>query len=218
MSKNKDPELPILVNKADGKFRISAQTITSLAGNGRQLTIQHKVGRKGAITIVQAMADFGLRDKYLKKQTELRKKWAGDPEGFGMEDSMWLKHFSSQAKGALKRVQDEWERFYLTQDLLPCATWLPSGDKKAGSLFSIWAMIEVSSRKLAVGTDADYAKYLWCIKRQTQPSADKNRTVTADTAEYLKMGHASKDVSHFLSGILKGDIPSEPPPALGFQK
>lgn len=215
---SKDKDLPILVEKADKRFRISAQPVDALDGSKSKLTLQHAVGRGRAITIVEGMAHLGLRDQYLKKVAELTKKWKGDKDGFDVEDAIWQKHFRSRARGAFNRVVDEWKEFYRTQDLEPCATWISTGDKVKGSVFSLWAMIRISSRKLAVGRDTDYAKYQWVIKKSTQSAHDKNIEITRDIQEYLRMGHASKDVQHFLTGLLKGDIPSEAPPALGFDE
>lgn len=217
MAKEKD--VPILIQKANKLFQISPVTIPMEDGSGAKATLQHRVGSKGGVlTIVTAMAKLGLRDEYLKKQAELRKKWRSDSEAFATEDEMWLKQYKSQARGALTRASREvWEKLYEPLDLYPCATWVPSGDKDQGSVFCIWAMVRLSSRKLAVGTDKDYARYLWSIKKQTQPSADKNAQITRDTVEYLKMGHAGKDVSYFLGQALKGDLPHTPPPILGLE-
>jgi len=216
VNKSKDKDLPILVSKADKHFRISPQEITSLSGSRKKLIIEHAVGVRKAVSVMQAMGELGLRDKYLEKQAELRKKWRGDQEGFEQEDFMWLKHFKSQARGAFNRAIDEWEKFYGPQDIFPCATWIPTGDKDKGSLFSLLAMIELSSGKLAVGTDADYAKYLWMIKRQTQSSAEKHKEITRLTHEYLKMGHAGKEIQYFLTQMVKEGASQELPPALGF--
>lgn len=209
-------DLPVLVDKADRKFRISPIPYTSLAGDRKKLIVEHAVGRHKAVTINEAMKFLGLRDAYIAKQQEIRRKWKNDDETFNLEDAMWLDHFQSQTKGAFNRVTRIWKEFYEGQDLLPCAAWVPTGDKEIGSVFAIWAMITVSSRRLAVGSDKDYAQYVWMIKRKTQGAADRNVEVTQDIHEYLKMGHAGKDVAYFLGQLLKGNIPQKPPPALGF--
>jgi len=212
----KTTELPILVKKADNMFRISPIHVTSLAGDNKKLIIQHGVGSKKVITLQKAMIALGLRNAYLEKKAELMKKYRHDREGLEMEDALWQKHFRGQAKGALNRVISVWEEHYEGQDLLPCATWVPTGDREIGSVFGIWAMITISSRRVAVGVDRDYAKYTWVVKKSTQSPAERNAEVTRDIVEYLKSGHAGKEVQYFLSQILKGDIPQKPPPALGF--
>lgn len=216
MTKGRDVDQTVLVNKADRKFRISPTETTSVAAPHKKLILEHAVGHLKRITVNEAMAFLGLRDAYLEKQRELRKKWKGDDEGFNVEDAMWHKHYQGRARSAFSRAVKDWENFYEKQDLLPCAGWIHSGDKERGVEFSIWAMIHVSSRQLAVGTDKDYSRYTWHIKKHTQKAADANVQVTTDIREYLKMGHASKDVAYFLNQVLKGDIPGAPPPALGF--
>ena len=214
---SKEKETPILVQKADAAYRISAVQLDSLVGNKKKLTIQHKIGRNGALTIVNAMEKLDLRNQYLKKVSELQKKWKGDSEAYQMEDQMWKKTFHSQAKDALKRALDIWKDFYQVQDLEPCATWIPTGDKDKGSVFAIWAMVELSSRRLALGTDADYAKYIWQMKKSTESAKNKNLAITRDAHEYLKMGHAGKEVAHFLKQVVSGDIPGEPPPGIAYE-
>lgn len=214
----KDKDLPVLVNKADKLFRISPSPFPLVDGSDDQRSIEHRVGSKGGVmTIVVAMAKIGTRDEYLKKQMELRKKYKGDSEGFAIEDGMWLKHFRGQTRDAFVSAAEKWEELYEPLDLLPRATWVPTGDKEMGSVFCIWAMVRLSSRRLAIGSDKDYSRYLWSLKKQTQGAADKNAEVTRDGIEYLKMGHASKDVAYFLTQVMhKGDIPQSPPPLLGF--
>ncbi len=211
-----EKEVPVLVQKADKAWRISAIPVPSLAGNNKKFTMEHKVGRGGALFIDQVKHHLGLKDQYLKKVAELRRKWKTDNDAFNVEDQMWTKHYNSQARDAVKRATLLWKDFYMTQDLEPCATWIPSGDRDKGSVYAIWAMIEISSRKLVVGTDADYAKYLWQIKKLTQKAHDKNDEITRDTREYLKMGHAGKDVAHFLKQVVEGDIPDSPPPGIAY--
>lgn len=216
--KSKDKELPFLVEKANKHWRISAMKVRSLDGMNKELVLEHAVGRGRGLIMTQALNTLGLRDLYLKKVDEIRKKWKGDTQAFEAEDEIWKKHYNSRVRAAFTKAIEEWKKFYLVQDLEPCATWIPTGDKDKGSMFSIWAMVSASSRKLCFGTDADYAKYLWVIKKQTQMAHDKNREITRDTQEYLKMGHAGKEVAHFLSQMVKGEIPSAVPPALGFEK
>lgn len=215
---SKDKELPMLVNRADKLFRISEAEVPLVDGSEDKRTIEHRVGSKGGVlTIVTAMAKIGTRDDYLKKQAEIRKKYKGDSEGFQIEDAMWHKHFKGQTRDAFVSAAEKWAELYEPLDLLPRATWVPTGDKEVGSVFCIWAMVRLSSRKLAVGSDKDYARYMWSVKKQTQGAADKNEEITKDGLEYLRMGHASKEVQYFLTQVMqKGDIPQAPPPLLGF--
>lgn len=215
MSKT-EKEVPILVRKADSVYRISAVSVPSMAGGNKKFTIQHKSGRGAAFFVDQIKEKLGLRDEYLKKTAELRKKWKNDNDAFNVEDAMWQSHYTSQARDAIKRAVSLWKDFYMPQDLEPCATWIPTGDRERGSVFAIWAFLEASTRKLAIGTDADYAKYLWQIKKLTQKAHDKNEAITRDTKEYLKMGHAGKDVTHFLKQVVDGDIPDSPPPGIAY--
>lgn len=216
MGKGKD--IPILVNKADKLFRVSPTKFPLEDGSNDERVIEHRVGSKGGVmTIVTAMAKIGTRDDYLKKQVELRKKYKGDSEGFHIEDAMWFKHFKGQTRDAFVAAAEKWVELYNDVDLIPRATWVPTGDKAVGSVFCIWAMVRLSSRRLAIGSDKDYSRYLWSIKKQTQGARDKNEEVTRDGIEYLKMGHASKDVAYFLNQVMhKGEIPQSPPPLLGF--
>lgn len=216
MGRTKDIDQVILVSRADKRFRISPVKHNSISPPNKQLILEHGVGHIKAISVQEAMAFLGLRDAYQRKQAEIRKKWKNDDEGFEVEDAMWLKHYQGRAKNAFTRAAHDWDVLYQNQDILPCAAWIPSGNKDRGVEFAIWAMIHISNRQLAVGSDKDYGRYTWHIKRHTQRAADTNVQVTKDIQEYLKMGHASKDVSYFLNQILKGDIPPAPPPALGY--
>jgi hypothetical protein len=217
MGESKHKELTPVMKKADRLFRISATRVKSLAGDGKTLIIEHRFGQDGgSFSAEEAMARLGFRDEFIKEDGELEayyKVKLKSPEVYKEKRDRALTHYLGKSRSALENLIDYLDEFYEPQGGLVRAAWLPTFDgngKKTGSRFFLQAMIDRNSRKIVVGEDGDYAKYLWAIKKATQRAHDKNEEITADTREYLRMGHAGKDVVHFLNTVLKQDIGTVP--------
>jgi hypothetical protein len=221
MQQSQHKELTPIMKKAEGLFRISSQKVKSQAGDSKMLIVEHSFGPRKAVTAEEAMAHLGYRDEFNKEDNELDayyKKKLKDPAMYKEKRDRALTHFLQKARHALENLIDYLDEYYEPQGGLVRATWIPIFDasrKKIGSNFFLQAMIDRNSRKILVGEDADYAKYLWAIKKATQRAHDKNEEITADTREYLRMGHAGKEVTHFLNDVLKQDIGKVP--LLGFK-
>lgn len=190
------------------KFRIDPLEVTSLAGNKAKLMLEDRVGAKGGVLTVGEIAKVaGYTDDFNKECRDLELKFGkSDRETLNLHRDRAWKAYCSRARGLTRRYLDNRNQFYASQGIELCATWVPI-DKKT-SVFYPQAFVDVASGALAWGDDRDYAKYLAVIDAKTISAAETNHDNRNRIKAYLKMGHAGKEVAHFLGQILDGNVPN----------
>lgn len=210
----KPVELAPDLKKFIRKFTIDPLEQTSLAGNKAKLIIEDRVGAKGGtLTVADIIKAVGYMDLFNSECRDLEAKFGrSDRDTLKLHKDRAWKAYCSKARGLVRRYIDNRNKFYEPQGIEMCATWIPVD--KSLSVFYVQAFVDVASGNLAWGESKDYARYLAVIENKTQSAASTHSINRTRMRNYLRMGHATKEVAHFISGILAGAAP----PLLGFNE
>lgn len=190
----------------DRLFRKPASRHLAKDGSGRQIFVEHKIGKE-----VAAYSS----DKLMEK-TGLLKDWMQFVDRFGgkISDKAEKNKFVDDQLRTRRRQLSMWvrsyrhflTRFYRVQGVLPRFAIVPVSDDARDTALYIQALVDIKTKNLVAGDVNDLAAWAEQVKVRTQAIRDLNEDAEDQAKAILRMPNINKDLAHRMKLLLKGEL------------
>ncbi|MGH9389872.1 MAG: hypothetical protein ACRD1Z_09665, partial [Vicinamibacteria bacterium] len=153
----------------DKLLRLGAPVKKKALDNGEQVTVEHRMGKDGALTALALMDRLGLEQEYHDYVKDLEKKFR-DRDKFKRLREDFYRGQREKMNGVVRKYRRYLETFYgnsPTRPLLPMLAFVPISDKADGLYFQ--GLLDVETLKLVVGEPEDEELYNETIFIRTKP-------------------------------------------------